>query len=244
MNREQYNWNYVYKMVMQTKDTYNDYYKDGLLNLERWIEKLNIPEINDFFDCIQMKQYDDLVLISYNLYDFYYNIPTTEKNFCYKYEIVIDIKNECIVIAPVKTLLNIDIIKDESIIIEDVGQNEMLRNALDLNLKCVRYYKHDIIAFDIKELNRVNINEDYKILTNNHKEMIIKNQTLTFLFKQVSLKKDFNSCNDTNTQKELYLVGVTNTYNGYEYSYSEVKRIGDRFRIPTVPIHNEFPGIS
>ena len=67
MSREQYNWNPVFNIVMNVKDAYNEHFKDGLLNLERWLEKLDMKEFNEFFDCLQINQDNDLVLIRYGL---------------------------------------------------------------------------------------------------------------------------------------------------------------------------------
>ena len=67
MSREQYNWNPVFNIVMNVKDAYNKHFKDGLLNLERWLEKLDMKEFNEFFDCLQINQDNDLVLIRYGL---------------------------------------------------------------------------------------------------------------------------------------------------------------------------------
>lgn len=87
-----------------------------------------------------------------------------------------------------------------------------------------RYYNHCIIISDfMKDENRLSFNKDiYKYFLNNHKEMIVKNQKLNFVFK-------FNS-----DLSDIVLINIINVEKCKELTLSEIKNLADKFCVKSI----------
>lgn len=243
MSREQYNWNPVFNIIMNVKDTYNKHFKDGLLNLERWVEKLNIEKFNEFFDCLQINQDNNLVLIRYGIADMQTSMWEDEESpYREARSVVIDIRNEKIVIAPFRKFFNLNEVKENNIdvIREEIEQAKIfeITDKMDGSMQCARYYNSDVFMCGSMSINPEKswrLEDGYKMLMNNHKEMLAKNQNLTFIFEYISLKDSHVVCY-TKSQEGLYLIGIRDVYTGYEYSYSEIRKMANKYSVPMAKI--------
>ena len=243
MSREQYNWNPVFNIVMNVKDAYNEHFKDGLLNLERWLEKLDMEQFNEFFNCLQINQDGDIVLIRYGLAEVQNGMWQDEESpYREARSVVIDIRNEEIVIAPFRKFFNLNEVKENNldVIREEIEKAKVfeITDKMDGSMQCARYYNHDIIMCGSMALNQDNswrLKDGYRMLTNNHKEMIAKNQNLTFIFEYISLKDSHVVCYNKE-QEGLYLIGIRDVFTGYEYSYSEIRKMANKFNVPMTKI--------
>lgn len=95
----------------------------------------------------------------------------------------------------------------------------------DLNrLFAVRYYNHNIIICDyINDEDRMLFNKNvYKYFSNNHKEMIIKNQKINFIFKFI------NELND------IMLINAIDVKDNKSLKFSELKNLADKFCIKSI----------
>ena len=73
------------------------------------------------------------------------------------------------------------------------------------------------------------------MLTENHKQMFMKNLDITFMFEMVSMK----NAHVVNYQEEdegLYLTGARNVYTGHQYGYNALEELAKIYNIKVVQV--------
>lgn len=243
MSKKDFNWNPLFNKVMEVKKEYEKKYKDGLLDLKRWIEKLNLEDFNNFFECLQINQDGDLVLIRYGQAEAQKGMWQDENSpYREARSVVINLRNEEIVIAPFRKFFNLNEVEENNVdlIREEIEKAKVfeITDKMDGSMQCARYYNHRIFMSGSMAINPENswrLEDGIKMLTNNHKEMLVKNQNLTFIFEYIALKDSHVVCYKKE-QEGLYLIGIRDVYTGYEYSYSEVKKMATKFKVPMTKI--------
>lgn len=137
-------WNPVLNKTIEIKNEYIKKfgyitydYLDGYTNksqtcLERWVEELNklepidqYSEYTDLLSCLELNQYNDFILLRYARYSNVYDgeIDNSGEDFWDRYNgfyrecrsIVIDIRNECIILCPFKKFFNINELEETNL---------------------------------------------------------------------------------------------------------------------------------
>lgn len=243
------NWNPVLNKIIEVKRAWGklpctDMFRETPTFL-KMLDELNREDFNEVFDCLQINQKGDFILIRYGLAEMQsgmWNDPNSIYRECRS--TVIDIENECVVIAPFRKFFNINEIKENTL--ENIER--AIRNAkvvefadkLDGSFQCVRFYKGEFIltgsmAIDPEKSWRVKAG--YSMLTNNHKRMIKENKCITFMFEFIH-PKDAHVVKYTEDKTGLHLIGMRDSMSGYEYYYSDVVNIGSKYGVKTVRIEN------
>lgn len=245
MIKNEYKWNPVYNLVMKIKYDYINTFNDDIINLETWIEKLDKKEYNDFFECLQIRQRDDLILIRYGLAEMQRGMWEDKKSpYRECRSIVIDIKNDNIVSCPFTKFFNLNEVDENN---EDIIRKEIeiaktfeITNKLDGSMQTYTYYNNKIYGFGSMSLSSSDswrLEDGFSMLTENHKKMIELFEHLTFIFEYISLK-DSHVVNYKKEEEGLYLIGVRNKDTGVELDYDCIKYFSDSFKIPIVEIES------
>jgi hypothetical protein len=86
--------------------------------------------------------------------------------------------------------------------------------------------------------NSWRLDDGYKKLTDNHKNMISQNSQYTFIFEYISL----NDAHVVQYKKEhegMHLIGIRCVLTGKQLSYKEVKSYADKYNVPMTKIENK-----
>ena len=246
MIRDKYSWNKVYNLVMKIKDDYNKNFSDNERSFEKWISKINKKEYNDVFECLQVNQDEDILLIRYGLADMQDGM-WKDKDSIYREcrSLVIDLKNEEIVLAPFRKFFNLNEVEEnslESVYKEIASCNSFeVTDKLDGSMQSARYYNGDIFMAGSMAINKDNswrLQEGYSMLNENYINMIKENPNLTFIFEYIS-QKDAHVVLYNKSLDGLYLIGIRNVLNGYQYSYKEIRLFSKYYNVPMADIEDK-----
>lgn len=224
--RDIYNWNPIYNLVMKIKDDYTNTFKDDEKLFENWLIKLNKKEYGDIFESLQVNQDEDILLIRYGLAEMQRGM-WEDKNSIYREcrSVVIDLKNEAIVLAPFRKFFNINEVEENSLenIYEEIKHADIfeITNKLDGSMQSARYYQDKIFMAGSMAINQDNswrLKDGYSMLSNNHKRMIKENRNITFIFEYISLK-DAHVVLYDKSEEGLYLIGARDITSGHQWSY-------------------------
>ena len=260
-------WNPVYNLVVKIKKDFIDKYKyisyeEVYINnekytcLEYWIHKLNIDIYNKIFKILQINQYGSYLLIRYGKYSDIYKADDdiTNENIWDLYDgfyrecrsVVIDIKNEEIVISPFRKFRNLN--EGEENNIENVrkridsARSIEITNKLDGSMQSARFYHNNIIMTGSQSLDQNQswrLSEGYNMLISNHNyiSMVKENEKYTFIFEFISLK-DAHIVKYEKKDEGLYLIGMRNVYSGEQLSYKEAKSFSEKYNVLMTQIYN------
>lgn len=239
-------WNPVLKLVLDMKKEYISRFNDGSLVLEEWKEKLNDTKYNEFFDCLQINQKDEFVLIRYGLQEMQRGMWEDE-NSIYREcrSIVIDLKREQLVLTPYRKFFNLDEVEENKL---DNIQKKFntakvveISNKLDGSMQNARWYNNKVFMTGSMALSTEDswrLQDGYNMLTENYINMIRENEDYTFIFEYISLQ-DAHVVLYNEEDEGLYLIGVRDTSNGYQFTYKQVTEIADKYGVPVVDIENK-----
>ena len=263
------NWNPVLNKFIEIKNEYRNKfghieynYTEGYTDetetcLERWVSELNNPEYAELLSCLELNQYENMLLIRYGRYSNIYDgeIEASGEDLWERYDgfyrecrsIVIDVINDCIILSPFSKFFNINELEETSL--ENIQKR--ISNArtiefsdkLDGSMQSARWYNNKIIMAGSQAINPANswrLQDGYRMLNENprYKEMLKKNSNFTFIFEYISLK-DAHVVKYTKEQEGLYLIGVRNVLNGIECDYKSVIDIANKFNIPTTKLFDK-----
>lgn len=241
-----YEWNKLYQMVMKIKRNYENKFGNILhYNFEQWIQELNMKEFNDFVEPLQVNQFNEFILIRYGLAEMQRGM-WEDKNSIYRQcrSVVIDLKREELVLTPFRKFFNLNEVEEnkiENIITELQNANVVeISDKLDGSMQSCRYYNNDYFmcgSMALDESNSWRLADGKSMLTENHKYMIKSNENLTFVFEYISLKDSHVVCYNKESEG-LYLIGVIDITDGYEYNYSEVLEIANKYNINVVQLED------
>jgi hypothetical protein len=268
-----YTWNPVFNKVIEIKNEYQkkfgfvnyDIYvytdengiKQEITCLERWVIDLAISEYTTLIEPLQINQRNNLLLIRYGRYSDVFggeNEITNEnfwdiKNGFYKEcrSIVIDIKNENIVLSPFKKFRNLNEGEENKleVIIKEMNKAKSLEftNKLDGSMQSARFYNNEIVMSGSQSINMNNswrLQDGYNMLIkqNNYISMMKENSDYTFIFEYITLK-DAHVVNYKKEDEGLYLLGLRNVYTGEQLSYRQVKLYADKYNVKMTQIFNK-----
>jgi hypothetical protein len=272
-NNSEYNWNPVFKLIMEIKAEYIKKFgkiscydiiikedsKKEITCLENWVEQLDNQEWNNIFSFLQINQKDTMVLIRYGNYcdvfggeqeitnDTFWNMYDGIYKECRS--LVIDLKNEIIVLSPFKKFQNVGEIEANSIenITKEIqnAKSVEITDKLDGSMQSYRFVpEYESVTMSgsqaINMSNSWRLQDGYSMLISNENyfNMVKTYWEYTFIFEYISLKDAHVVCY-TAEQEGLYLIGMRNVYTGSQLSYKEVIDIANEYNVKTTTLFNK-----
>ena len=232
-------------------------YKNGETCLERWIQQLGDKKYIDIFQHIQTAQNNDLVLIRYGKYSDvfggeseadYYDFWNMHDNFYRECRsIVIDVRNDVVVIAAPDKFFNIN--ENEEYSIENINKlistavKVELSDKLDGSVMAARYYNGNIIMSSSQSVNPESswrLKDAIRILNENvaYIKMVKQFPDWTFVFEYISLA-DAHVVNYIKDQEGLYLITVRNAITGEQFPYHTIIGLSEIYDIKTTKLFNK-----
>lgn len=239
-----YGWNPIFCMVMRIKHKALKR-NPNVTSFEEMIKAINIQYYNDFFSCVNITQHGNLVGLKYNLQttpkDMWDN-PNSPYRECRS--IVIDIKNEKIVMCPFRKFFNLDEVEENKlnkVRIDILKSNHFeITNKLDGSMQCATYYNGEILLTGSSSINPETswrIKDGYSMLDESYKVLIKSFPNYTFIFEYIS-KKDVHVVNYSKEQEGLYLIGIRHNTTGIELSYLEVITLAHKYNVKVVEMEH------
>lgn len=270
------NWNPVLNKLIEIKNEYKKrigyityYYKDGFTDesqtcVERWVEHLNgiepfnqYKEYEELIDCLEMNQYNTMILVRYGRYSNVYDGETeaSGEDFWDRYggfyrecrSVVIDIEKECIVLCPFSKFFNINELEETSV--ENIQKR--IKNAhcvefsdkLDGSMQSARWYENQIVMAGSQAINPDNswrLEDGYRMIyeLSGYKKMLQEFPNFTFVFEYISLR-DTHVVKYKKEQEGLYLIGMRDINTGVELPYDTIMNIANEHNIPTTKVFNK-----
>ena len=161
--------------------------------------------------------------------------------------LVIDVKNEVIVLCPFRKFRNINECKETNIDIicsmMKTAKSIEVSNKLDGSMQSANWYQGKVVMSGsqaIDESQSWRLTEGYQMFyANPNYEIMVKSYPcLTFIFEYISLN-DVHVVKYSKEQQGLYLIGIRNNMIGTQYSYREVIDIANTFNIPSTTVVNK-----
>lgn len=268
MNRLNYWWNPVFRAIMNIKDDfctkfgYISYEKMIVENkelscVEYWVYMLNSDKYNKLFSILQTNQYGNMVLFRYGQYA---NIYSGENEIAPEeiwdvYDgfyrecrsLVIDVKNENIVLSPFKKFRNLNEGEENSL--ENIrkklnnAKSVEITNKLDGSMQSARFYNGEIVMSGSQAIDPANswrLQDGYKKVFNdlNYIRMISENPEFTFIFEYITLE-DAHVVSYKEEEQGLYLIGMRNVFNGEQLSYNQVRRYSKMYNVKMTKIFDK-----
>lgn len=266
--------NIVFQKVMEIKREYIQNFQDIFYDfdeknsrtcIEKWIEKLitvdeKYQEYRNIFKYLQLVQYNTkqnvLLLIRYANYSDIYSgeEEVTDEEFWKLYDgfyqecrsIVIDIKNDEIILLPFKKFFNIG--QDPEVNYDNLEQYMKNASTLEISEKLdgsmfqARYIpKYDKIFTStsqaLDENNSWRLKEANEMLNKLDVNLFTEYPNCTFVFEYISLKDAHVVCYKPEEQG-LYLIGIINM-NGHTYNYNYIKFIANFYKCKSMQIYNK-----
>lgn len=237
-------WNPVLNKVIEVKREYEKHFIDSKATFVEMLKCLNREEYNDIFDCLQINQDGDFILIRYGLAEMQSGL-WSDPNSIYREcrSVVIDLNNECLVLTPFRKFFNLDEVEENKLEvvrkeIESVTRVEIV-DKLDGSMQSARWYNGRVFMAGSMALNPKDswrLEDGYSKLTSGHIEMI-DFPNATFIFEYISLK-DSHVVKYKKEDEGLYLIGIRNVLTGGENSYEIIKDLGEAYGIPIAKIES------
>lgn len=231
------------------------YNKEEITCLEYWVSELEDKKYEELIHYLELNEYGELLLLRYanysdimsgeqdvtlesfwNLYDGFYKECRS---------VVLDIKNECLVLTPFRKFRNLNEAEETSY--ENISR--MIKNAscvevsnkLDGSMQAARFYNNEIIMSGSQALDKENswrLADGYKMLMENrdYQIMLMENPDKTFIFEYISRRDAHVVKYDV---EGLFLIGVRDVNNGYESSYREILEYGSRYGVLTTEVYDK-----
>lgn len=242
-------WNPVLNKVIEVKRKWEDrcFHEFGnpINTFEEMLEIVNEDEYNKLFDCLQLNQFGDFLLIRYGLAEMQKGMWEDEDSIYRECRsVVIDLKNECLVIAPFRKFFNLDEVKENKLekVLEKINNAKTVEivDKLDGSMQCARWYDDKVfmsgsMAIDIK--NSWRLQDGISMLTENHKRMLKENPEYTFIFEYISVK-DAHVVIYKKEQEGLYLIGIRNVNTGKQLNYKDIEEFSKRYNVHMARIEN------
>lgn len=210
-------------------------------------------EYEKLFSPVKMNQYKHFIILKYDLLRLWNVVPMTPQEFWNYHNgfyrecrgLVIDLKNECLVLTPFRKFFNIGELEECSLetVKEKIKTAEIVEvtNKLDGSLCSIRYYNNEFVVASSGVINPEEskyIQEMTKFLKNNGniQTMIRAYPDYTFIFEYISKMDPHVVSYDT---EGLFLIGVRSTLDGQELSYGRISKMAEFFNVTMTDIENK-----
>ncbi|GAA0102559.1 hypothetical protein UT300012_32740 [Paraclostridium bifermentans] len=242
-------WNPVLNKVIEVKREWEKIccheFGSPINTFEEMLEIVNIKEYNELFDCLQLNQFNEFLLIRYGLAEMQKGMWEDE-NSIYREcrSVVIDLKNECLVITPFKKFFNLDEVKENKLdnVLKKINEANIVEivDKLDGSMQCARWYNDNVFMSGSMAININNswrLQDGMSMLTKNHKTMLKENPEYTFVFEYISMK-DAHVVLYNKEQEGLYLIGIRDVNTGIQLNYRDIKEFSKRYNVHMAKIEN------
>ena len=259
-NREIYKWNPVYNYIMKVKDKAIQKRIDVCnpdISFKDIVKEVGTETEIKMAEILQFNRYKDFILIRYGSYtdilsgeteiamDNMWDIYDGFYRECRS--LVIDIRNEIIVLSPFKKFRNLN--EGQENTIENVNRmisacrSFEVSNKLDGSMQSASFYNGEIVMAGSQAINMNEswrLQDGYKMLMENEDyiSMVKSYPSLTFIFEYISLK-DAHVVKYKKEQEGLYLIGVRDKRNGKTCSYKEVLCFAKQYKVKTTSVFNK-----
>ncbi|MFK7678708.1 RNA ligase [Bacillus sp. Wb] len=239
-------WNPVLNLVLRIKRDYEKSFGTDTYHFETWLNKLNNTEYNEVFDCLQINQKDEFILIRYGLADVQEKM-WEDKDSIYREcrSVVIDLKKEQLVLTPFRKFFNLDEVEENKldVITEKFKSASIVEiaNKLDGSMQNARWYNENVFMTGSMALDKNDswrLEEGYSMLSENYVSMIRSNSELTFIFEYISQKDAHVVLYDKNDEG-MHLIGIRNTETGEQLSYKNVIEIAESYDVAVVELEDK-----
>lgn len=259
-NREIYKWNPVYNYIMKIKDKATQKHIDICnpnISFKNIVKEVGTETEIKMAEILQFNRYKDFILIRYGSYADILSGETeiTMDNMWDIYDgfyrecrsLVVDIRNEIIVLSPFKKFRNLN--EGQENTIENVNRmistckSFEVSNKLDGSMQSASFYNDEIVMAGSQAINKNEswrLQDGYKMLMENegYISMVKSHPSLTFIFEYISLK-DAHVVKYKKEQEGLYLIGVRDKRNGKICSYKEVLHFAKQYKVKTTSVFNK-----
>lgn len=240
-------WNPIFNKVIEVKREWEklpciDAFR-RMPTFLKMVEELNRKEYNDIFGCLQVNQDGNFILIRYGLAEMQsgmWNDPNSIYRECRS--VVIDIENECLVLTPFRKFFNLNEVEENrlEVITEklETAKDVEIVDKLDGSMQSARWYNGKPFMAGSMALNPRDswrLEEGYKMLTENHIDLIRNYPSCTFIFEFISVK-DAHVVKYSKEDEGLYLIGIRNTMTGTEFDYREIEELARVYNVPMANI--------
>ena len=237
-------WNKPYELIMKLKQDYISVMGEvDTFDINKWFEVVNKKEYNDFKEPLQINQFNEFILIRYGIAEMQRGM-WDDKNSIYRQcrSLVVDLKREEIVLSPPRKFFNLDEVKENEIgvITEKIKNGNVVEfsNKLDGSMQNFRWYNGNIFGSGSMALDRENswrLDDGFNLITNKHVDMLKANPNCTFMFEFIS-EKDTHVVIYNEKDYGLHLIGIIDVDSGYEWNYSEIEELGEKYDVKYVGI--------
>ena len=242
-----YKWNPVFNLIMEIKEDYTAKFGNDNLDFKSWLEKLNIEKYNEFFECLQINQHHEFILIRYGIAEMQKSM-WTDKDSPYREcrSVVIDLEKEELVTCGFRKFFNLNEVEENMLeaVTDKIKTATVFEVAdkLDGSMQNARWYNNSVfmtgsMALDEKESWR--LENGKSLLTESYNCMMEDYKYLTFTFEYIS-DKNPHVVSYTSEDEGLYLIGARSVLNGYQLTYKEIREIASNYDgVKIVEIENK-----
>lgn len=240
-------WNPVLNLVKEIKNDYMQTFGNlDTLHFETWLNKLNKYEYNNVFDCLQVNQKDEFILIRYGLAEMQEGM-WTDPDSIYREcrSVVIDLDKEQLVLTPFRKFFNLNEVEENKLeLVADKFKNAKsveIANKLDGSMQNARWYNDRVFMTGSMALSQEEswrLEEGYEMLTSNYISMLRGNPNLTFIFEYISLK-DAHVVLYSSEDIGLHLIGIRDVTTGEHHTYSKIKEIANKYKVKVVELEDK-----
>lgn len=242
-------WNPIFDKVIEVKREWQKLPCTDMFRVAptflKMLEELNRKEYNDIFNCLQINQDGNLILIRYGLAEMQAGM-WRDPNSIYREcrSVVIDIKNECLVLTPFRKFFNLNEVEENKLdVVMDklkTAKNVEIVDKLDGSMQSARWYNGKPLMAGSMALNPKDswrLADGYNMLSENYISMLRDYPAFTFIFEFISVR-DAHVVKYSKKEEGLYLIGIRNTMTGTEFDYKDIKELARVYHIPVANIES------
>lgn len=244
--RNSFSWNDGFVYLMKLKDDFvKKYGKQEVYSVKNMAETLG-GEFDNFLKNVTIQEKDSIAIVKYSLVKGgNIDIATNPKSIYREFRgLVVDMKNEDIINCPFRKFFNINETEDSAIDIVKQQVNAAkkieITDKMDGSLISIRAYYDDFFISgtgSIDEKANPRLAEAREMLMDNYKKMIQDYPYTTFIFEQIS-ENDKKIVSYDYSKKGLYLIGMRDVFTGFEWPYSEIQEIAQKYNAFMTKIEN------
>lgn len=232
-------WNPILDKVIEVKKEYcREFGEVELPTFKDMLDILDREEYNNIFDCLQINQDENIILIRYGIADMQKSM-WEDPNSIYREcrSVVIDLENECLVLTPFRKFFNLNEVEENKLenIREEIYNADFVEicDKLDGSMQSARWYNGKPFMAGSMAINPKDswrLKDGYSMLTEDHIELLKNSPKITFIFEYISMK-DSHVVRYKKEDEGLYLIGARNVTTGLECSYRTIEAVGKAYGI-------------
>lgn len=243
-----YEWNPVFNLVIEIKRKYEDRVRTiDNYNFESWLGKLNEQKYNDFFECLQINQHKEFILIRYGIAEMQESMWTdVDSPYRECRSVVIDLKREELVTCGFRKFFNLNEVEENMLdkVSEKIKSASLVEvtDKLDGSMQNARWYNGSVFingSMSLDEKESWRLSNAKLLLTQDYENMMKGYPYLTFTFEYIS-DKNPHVVSYKAEQEGLYLIGARHIHSGLQLPYFLLKELAAEYKgVKIVEIENK-----